>query len=882
MRFRRRRQEDNDLDQEIRDYIERETNENIARGMIPADARCAAMRKFGRPILNVKEDTRAVWGWIWFERLWQDIRHGVRMLRSTPAFTLAAILSLAIGIGVNSAIFSLADGLLLRPLPISHPSEVVSLSSTTLKGSWNSISYRDYVDLRDHSRSFQGLVAYTTATFVLGSRPDTPPQRKMGMFVTGNFFRALGVEPELGRGFRPDEDQEPGRDAVLVLSHDLWQQEFAADPAVIGRKVRISGIDFTIVGVAPHRFTGMDQYVHPALYIPIMMSPRINNDQNHHSLESRSQRDLLVRGRVKPGVTLDQARAELQVIARNLERSYPDTNRNVGVAVSTELQGRIRDDPVDAQIVGMVAALAAAVLLMACANVALLLLSRARVRSREIALRLAIGAGRARLIRQLLTESLLLAFVGGLLGIAVAYAGILFNQRIEIPTDLPIKISIQLDHRVLWVSVVASLASAVLFGLAPALQITRPNLVNALKTAGADVPGRRRLLGRNLLVVGQVAASMVLLLVAVTLFHTFRAAQVQSPGYRTDHLLMMSFNPSLVHETDAWAQQFFRQVAERARSTPGVKSAALAFNIPLGTERDSVEIIPEGYQFPHGQQTVEVMSNTVDENFFDTMAVLVIRGRAFLVTDTASAPRVAIVNDQLAKHYWPGQDAIGKRFRLDDRNGPWVEIVGVTKTGKYEWFAEPPTEFVYLPLWQHPRSQITLLAQSFSDPAGLVAPLREVVRGLDPNQPIYDVRTMEDFFQKRAVKNPNLIVENVGAMGFIGLILALVGLYGLVAYTASRRTREIGIRMAIGAPRSSVLRMVMHQGLRLAVIGIVIGLALSLGAERILNSIFSTSGTDWPVYLLVAPTLLAVTLLAAYIPARRASRVDPTTALRYE
>ena len=504
------------------------------------------------------------------------------------------------------------------------------------------------------------------------------------------------------------------------------------------------------------------------------------------------------------------------------------------------------------------------------------------MRSREIALRLAIGAGRARLIRQLLTESLLLAFVGGLLGIAVAYAGILFDRRMEIPTDLPIKISVQLDQRVLWVSLAASLASALLFGLAPALQTTRPNLVSALKTAVTDAPSRKRLFGRNLLVVAQVAGSMVLLLVATTLFHTFRKSLSGGPGYRTDHLLMMSFDPSLVHYSDAQAQQFFRQVAERARSAAGVKSAALAYTIPMGTEREDVTIVPEGYQLAQGRQNVDVVSNTVDENFFDTMAVPVIRGRPFLTSDTANTPRVAIVNEELAKHYWPGQDAIGKRFRLDDRNGPWVQIVGVTKTGKYGWFAEPPTEFLYLPLSQRPHSQVTLLAQSFGDPAGLVAPLRDVVRRLDPNQPIYDVRTMEDFFEKRAVRNPNMIVQTVGTMGLIGLILAAVGLYGLVAYTASRRTREIGIRMAIGAQRSSVLRMVIRQGLRLAVIGIVIGLVLSLGAARALNAIFSGSGTDWPILLLVAPALLAVTLLAAYIPARRASRVDPTTALRYE
>jgi putative ABC transport system permease protein len=373
-----------------------------------------------------------------------------------------------------------------------------------------------------------------------------------------------------------------------------------------------------------------------------------------------------------------------------------------------------------------------------------------------------------------------------------------------------------------------------------------------------------------------------LILVATILYHGFRVALSGGPGYRTDHLLMMSFQPGLVRYKDAQSQQFFKQLAERARSATGVKSATLASLVPMSTGYEGVTIIPEGYAFPKGKESIDVMCNTIDENYFDTMHIPVVSGRSFRVTDTASAPHVAIVNQELAQHYWSDKNPIGKRFRLDDRNGPSFEIVGVAKTTKYMWFAEPPTDFLYLPLAQHPRDRVTLLAESFGDPASLLAPLREVVRGLDANQPIFDVRTMEDLYQKRAVSNPNMIVQTVAAMGVVGLILSLVGLYGLVSYTAGRRTREIGIRMAIGAQRGNVLQMVMRQGLRLSLIGIAIGLLAGFGAERGLNAVFSSSKVDWAMYLLVAPLLLAITLLAAYIPARRASRVDPMRALRYE
>lgn len=880
-----RRRHEESLDDEIRDYIERETKENIERGMPPEEARHAALRKFGRPVLNVKEDTRAVWGWVWIERLWQDLRHGRRMLAKNPGFTAVAVISLAIGIGANSAIFSLADALMLRPLPVLRPGEVVTAGTVETIAGFSPIvsSYRDYIDFRDQSKSFDGLAAFTDSTVGFATERGALPKMKLGMVVTGNLFRVMGVEPELGRSFRPEEDQVPGRDAVLVLGHSFWEKDFAADRSVLGRKVLIDGIEFTVIGIAPARFPGMSRYFESSFYIPIMMWPRLVNEPKAKPLDARDYRSLTVKGRLKAGVSLAQAQAEIAAIGKNLERAYPETNRNRAAVVHTELEARVLQSPPDAQLVAMLLTLALAVLLVACANVAGLLTSRAPTRAREIALRLAIGAGRRRLIRQLLTESLLIAVAGGVLGLALGYGGVIFFQQIKILSDLPVKLAVQMDERALIFSLMLAVGSALLFGLVPAIQTTRTDLVNALRSATADAPGPRRLWGRNLLVAAQVAISLVLLTVTTFLFRGFQHELGRGPGFRTDHLLMMSFDPGLVHYSETQTQQFFHQVVERARSVPGVKSAALTFGIPMGTDMvDYLSIVPEGFQFTKGKEEATVLADDVDGGYFDTQGIRILKGRGFLPTDTASSPRVAVINEEVAKNYWPGQDPVGKRFRLKEHNGPWVEIVGVAKTIKYLWIAEPPTEFIYFPFTQRPKTRMTMLAESFGDPASLAAPLREAVHALDANQPIYDVRTYDDYYYYRAVSTSNLILQSVGAMGVMGLGLSMVGLYGLVAYAAGRRTREIGIRIAIGAPRLSVLRMMMRQGLTLALCGVGMGLVASFGAERLLNAMFSSHGTGWSTYLLVTPALLVITMLAAYIPARRASRVDPMRALRYE
>ncbi len=827
------------------------------------------------------------WGFLWLEQLWQDVQYGCRMLAANPGFTLVAVCSLALGIGANTAAFSWADALLLRPLTVARPGEVVTVGSAMSVEGFSSInaSYREYVDIRDRSTSFDGLVAFSDFTSGMAATREALPRLTLGLLVSGNFFTVMGVEPELGRTFHPEEDQVPGRDTVVILSHRLWEQQFGSDPSILGRHIQLSGIEFTVVGVAPERFTGMNQFVRSDFYVPLMMWPRLTGDAKARPLEDRAARDVAIKGRLKPGVSMARTQAELSVISKDLEQAYPDTNRNRSFIVRTELQTRIAQSPPDATLIAMLTTLAAAVLFVACANVAGLLTSRAPARAKEMAMRVAIGAGRGRLITQLMTESLLIALAGGVLGLAVGFGGVTLFRQIQLPTDLPVALTFQLDRRALILSLIVACASAILFGLVPAIQASRTDLATIMKS-GEAMAGRRRRWGRSLLVGGQVATSVVLLVLATFMYQGFRRQLQSGPGYRTDHLLMMTADPSLAHYTDDQTRRFFLDLAERARSVPGVKSAALASNMPMATDNIAIAaLIPEGFQLPAGKDTLTLFSARVDEHYFTTMQIPIVRGRGFREEDGTAAPRVAVVNEQYVQHYLPDQDPIGKRFELrDSGTSTWIEIVGVAKTAKYLWLGEPPTEFVYLPYRQNPRSAMVLVTESAGDPASLVAPLRQVVQGLDRTMPIYNVRTMEEFYQMRTITIFNIIIGIVGAMGMMGLALAIVGLYGLVAYATSRRTKEIGIRMAVGAGRMTVLRMVLRQGLVLAFIGLLIGLLAGAAAQQLLQAAFPSGErrVEFMAYVFVAPIVLAATFIAAYLPARRAARLDPMKALRYE
>jgi putative ABC transport system permease protein len=826
---------------------------------------------------------------MWFERVWQDLRYGIRMLAASPGFTTVAVLSLAIGIGANCAVFSFADALLFRPLPVARPGEVFTVGSMSSLEALNATSlvssYRDYVDIRNRSTSFEGLAAFTYVTGGFAADAKASPRLKMGMLVSANLFPLMKVDPAIGRGFRPEEDQAPGRDAVVVLGRTLWEQEFGSDPRVLGRAIRINGLEFTVVGVAPAEFTGMNQYVRSDFFAPLMMSPRLIADPKTGSLEARDARNLTLKGRLKAGVSPAQAQTELSAIAIDLQRAYPETNKNRGLLVRTELQARIAQDPPDAMLIAMLSTLAVAVLLVACGNVAGLLTSRAPARAREMALRLAIGAGRGRLVTQLVTESLLVAIVGGILGLAVGYAGMLVFRQIQIPSDLPIALGFQLDRRALMVSFALAVLSALVFGVVPAVQASRTDLTAVMKAGDAVAPGRRRRWGRTILVGAQVSVSVVLLVVAMFMYRGFGAQVANGPGYRIDHLLMMSVDPSLVRYGDAQSQQFFEQLGDQARTVAGVTNLTLTTSIPMSNDTiDAVGIAPEGFQFPPGTDNVVVLASMIDEHYFDTMNLPLVAGRNFRREDDADAPHVAIVNQHLAQHYWPNQDPLGKRFRLSDAEKTWVTIVGVAKTSKYLFIAEAPSDFLYMPYRQRKPRGIVLVAQAAGDPASLAGPLREVVRRFDVNMPIYNVRTMSEFYQMRAIGIFNVIITVVAGMGLMGLGLAIVGLYGLVAYAVSRRTREIGIRMAIGASRETVLAMVLRQGFVLSIVGLVVGLAASIGAGALLRAAFPSGNDrrDFLALVLVAPVVMAVTMLAAYIPARRASRINPTEALRYE
>lgn len=825
---------------------------------------------------------------VWLEHLWQDARYAVRMLARAPGFTAIAVLSLAVGIGANCAIFSFADALLLRPLPVARPGEVLTVGSRmtieALGARGLNASYRDYVDLRDRARSFSGLAAFSYVTAGFASRPGAVPSLKMGMLASGNTFQVMGVQPALGRAFLRQEDQVPGRDAVVVLGDALWRQQFGADPSVVGSRVDLNGRPFTVIGVAPASFTGVNQYVRADFFVPVMMSSLFFTDPKAASLEARDARSFNLKGRLAPGASQEEAQAEVAAIGADLARAYPDTNKNQRWEVRTELQARIAQSPPDAMLVAMLATLALAVLLVACANVAGLLTSRAPVRAREMAMRLAIGAGRRRLVRQLVTESLLTSLLGGLAGLGVGYAGLLLFRQVELPTDLPILLAFRMDRRALLFSLGAAVASAVFSGLLPAIQASRADLTAIMKAGDAADPRHRRRWGRMVLVGGQVAISVVLLAVALFMYRGFTAQLTAGPGYRTDHLLMMTFDTSLLRYSEAQSTRFFEDVADRAREVPGVVRVALAGSVPMGNDGVDIEpLVPEGYQFPEGKENAAVLASRIDEHYFDLMGLTLLRGRGFTAADDRGAPQVAIVNEAFAKQYWPNQDPIGRRYRRV-RDGAWVQVVGLAKTSKYLFIAEPPTAFVYLPYRQGRADTLVMLAQSAGDPANLAAPLREVAHRLDANLPIYNVRTMEEFYRMRATTIFHVIIGAVGGMGLMGLGLAIVGLYGMVAYAATRRTREIGIRMAIGADQRAVLGMVLRQGFTIALAGLVVGLAASVGAGRLLAAAFPTGlqqdGTA--SLLMLVPVVLGVTFLAAYVPARRAARTSPTQALRNE
>jgi macrolide transport system ATP-binding/permease protein len=820
----------------------------------------------------------------------QEIRHAVRLLGRSPGFTAVATLSLAIGIAANAALFSLHDALFFRPLPVPDPGAVVTVTTDRSDdpSPVGRVSYPNYRDLRD-ARAFEGLAAHQMT--IVGFAPSRREvrQRRLGALVSDNFFQVLGIEPVLGRRFSPQENEVRGRDAVVMLGYDFWQNAFAGDRSVIGRAIVLNGVDFTVIGVTPEPFTGIDGFVRPEFYAPLMMAERLTASGGK-LFEDRQGRSVIVKGRLKSGSTMAEAQAELTTRWAALAGQFPEENRDTAIAVRSEMQERARNQRGNAVTVSLMTTLGALVLVIACANVANLMLGRARARAREMAVRLALGVSRLRLLRQLLTESVLLALLGATLGLVFASGAIRFLAA-TIPTlvqsELPVVIAPALDSRALLFSVVATLASVLFFGVVPAWQSVRTELVPALKSAEPGATRRSRTFGRSALVVAQVALSMVLLVAAGILVDAFRRSVNLNPGFRTDRLLTMSLNTSLVGDSKTRNRDFYRDLVEQARNLPAVANVALTSALPLDQDDapGRLAIVPEGYQPPRGQASVSVRAAAITEDYFETMGVALVRGRAFSRADSDATSQVAIVSEAFSDTYWPGQDPIGRRIQLADSPSGSLEVVGVAANARYSNIREAPTPFFYRPFVQDPRSEMTIVVQSREGAAAaaLAELLREAVRAIDENQPVFNVRTFAVFYERVAVGPQLLLMRAVGSLGLFGLALSLTGLYALVAYSVARRTREIGVRMAMGADRANVLRLVLRQGLVLSVFGIAVGALGSVAVVRGLSVALAGLGApNTTTYIVVPIGLLLLTLAASYVPARRASTLDPLKALRYE
>jgi predicted permease len=869
---------DEDLEAELRSHLELaedEVRRGAAPGELDAARRHARMTAGGLSQASARfRDQR---GLPWLSDFVRDLRYAVRMVGRQPGFTAIAAVSLAFGIGANTAAFSWADAILLRPLPVPQPSTVLTIGvPATDPGEPLGASYREYVDLRAQVSSFDGLLAFAESDGALVPRSDAPPQPSLGLLVSDNFFDVLGLAPAHGRWFRPEEAETPGREPVIVLGY----------PDVLGRVVGLNGVALTVIGVAPAGFNGLDLFNRYEFYAPLSMWPRLRNGLPENVFESRDQRRLSMRGRLKPDRTIASARAELSSIGSDFARVYPETNRDTTFVVRTEIENRMIESPGNVTLAMLLAVLALAVLLTACANVSGLIANRIPVRAREISVRLAIGASRSHVIRQLLTEQIVIAAGGCAGGLAVGYAAISVFRRFRIPTDLPISVAFELDRRALLVCLSFAVVSTLLVGLVPALRAGRMDLSAAMKSAAPGAVMRRRRLAGAWVVGVQVALAVVLLTVATLMVQDLRGRLARGPGFETGSRLMMWFNPDMVGTGPEQAQAFYAELARSVRDLPGVRAATVSSLIPTDGGASRLRVFPEGVTLPDPDEGAETFAASVDESYFETLGVPLVEGRAFHADDAADAPRVAIVNEVVAATYWPGRSPIGRRIRVGDQTGPWVEVVGVAKTGQYFFLIEPPEPLVYFPRSQRPLARMALVIHAAGPPEALAAPVRELVRRLDGRQPIYNLRTVGEQYRMRAVVILEILMTLVTAMGAMGLGLALVGLFGLVTYGVARRTREIGIRVAIGARPRDVLRMAIAEGAAITAAGLVTGVVVGLLAGRTIAAALpgaaDRNGTDLLVFAGVVCTTLAITLLAAYVPARRALRVMPTEALRCE
>ncbi|HXW17102.1 MAG TPA: ABC transporter permease, partial [Candidatus Acidoferrales bacterium] len=808
----------------------------------------------------------------------QDIRYAIRTLRKNPGFTLVAILTLAFGMAANTTIFSIVNALLLKTLPVPHAEQIVVLSTEQKNNPiTRTFSYADFQDYQKHADAFSDLFAYELS--LVGLSADGNGSHFVISYVSSNYFSALEIQPALGRLILPTEGQAPGADPVLVLGYTFWRTRFGGDPGVIGKHVLVNGRPLTIVGVAPRGFYGTYSVADCQGFVPMSIAGAISKDSS--SLWSdRSDREITVLGRLKPGMGVKQAEASLNVTANQLAQQYPDTNKGIAIHVYPERLARPEPDPQNPlpAAAAIFLALAGLVLLLACFNIANVLLVRATVRQREMAIRAALGAKRGRLIRQFLTESLLLAFFGGVAGalLAVWASGVLGSLRLA--TDLPLRLDFTPDGGVFLYALAAVVLTGIVVGIVPAIRVARTDVSAVLHEGGrGSSDGPRRHLLRNILVVAQVAGSLVLLVVAGLAARNLMNAQRLNLGFQPDHILNLSMDLEEVGFSETQGREFYRQAEERLSALPGVESVTQAFSVPMGYYSDADTLYVEGHPVEPGQRPPTILRNQVLPNYFETFRMSLVRGPGFTEADNEKAPMVAVVNQTMAKTFWPNDDPVGKRFSITSQTGPFIEVVGIVQDGKYRGPNENPMPFYYLSLTQKYDSFRTLHIRTSGPPEQLTSIALAALHEIAPNLPVFDVQTMtasldggNGFFLYRFGAGMTL------AMGLLGLVLAIVGVYSVVSYAAAQRTHEIGIRMALGANRREILRMILRQGLTVVGIGVIVGLAAAFAATRVTAQLFAgVKPTDPLTYASVVTILTGVALLACWIPARRATRVDP-------
>jgi putative ABC transport system permease protein len=865
-----RRNQQEQLEEEINGHLEMAKREHIDHGESAAQAERSARREFGN-VYSVEHVTREQWGWVWLEELLQDLRYGLRMLRKNPGFTAVAVLTLALGIGANTAIFSLVSGVLLRPLPYSHAEQLVSVTGTYPKGA--------FAAMRERAQAMN-IAAYMEGyEFNLTGLGE--PVRLTGTLVSAEFFSTLGSQAEFGRTFLSGEDLA-GQNHFVVLSHSLWQQRFASDPAIVGHWINLEGVPRQVVGVMPgdFRFPSPQTQV----WIPLNIDPR-----NEVSYWAGDFMPLV--GRLRPGATVDQAAAEIRVLHSQVRRMFPwpmPGNWNAGVS-AVSLQTGLASE-VRTRLLMLLAAVAL-VLLIACANVANLTLARGAVREKEIAIRSSLGAARHRIIRQLLTESVLMAVVGGALGLALASAGLSLLKS-ALPADMPRLADVAVDWRVLVFTAALVILTGIVSGVAPALQSSRSELTGILKSGarGTTLASGRL---RGALVVGELALAVLLVCGAGLLIRSLWALSHVDPGFRSENVLTARVTPNESYCDDPGrCFSFYRDLVSQARALPGVDSTALISTLPLGGRVHKRSIKIENSERSAAEPEPLLWLNVVSPGYFRTMGVPILRGREFGEADTTGNPRVAIVSAETARKFWPNQDPVGKHLRLL-RENEWSTIIGVAadvraydlRRNVPEWmqgaFYVPYGPGATLENGRVP-AEMTVVIRSAGDRSQLEEPVRRLTASLNPEAPVSEMKTMPAIVSD-AVSAPRSVTRLFGAFAGLALILGIVGIYGVISFFVGQRTREIGIRLALGAQRRDVLKLVVNEGLSLTLMGVGVGLVSAFGLTRFLSSLlYGVSATDPLDFAGVAVLFAVVALAACYIPARRAMRVDPMVALRYE